>query len=289
MAVVDLTNQRYGKLVVIERAGSIVRSPKDGKRTAWLCKCDCGKTKIVTGHDLKNGHISSCGCLQGNRDSLMGQTFGRLTVVDYMGVQRSTISGHTDRYWKCRCSCGNETIKPTHELRSGKTSSCGCFRLELGKQRATTHGLSKTKLYHIFLSMKARCYRPTAEYYENYGGRGIKICEEWMQDYMVFHHWAMTHGYKEGLTIERINNDGNYEPDNCKWIPFVEQAKNTRRVHRVVYKGKQMVLSDLCKLTQIAPQTIKKYEAQFNYDYDLLVKYVLGKPEHNFGRAKKRR
>lgn len=278
--------QRFGKLVATEYLGTVT----DGsgwQRKQYLCKCDCGKEKKALLKELKSGHVKSCGCLQGDRGDMVGKIFGRLTVVEYKGIYRNDVTNHTYRVWKCKCSCGNDTYKTTQELRSGQVNSCGCYRREHTSEFAKTHGLSKTRLYKVYESMKARCYRPTVKYYYNYGGRGIKVCDEWLESFENFKAWADKSGYASNLTIERIDNNGNYCPENCTWITKQEQDRNKRTNHYVIYKGQRMLLMELSRLTHVAPQTIKKYEKSYNYDYDRIIQDVLNMPSHKYGLAKK--
>lgn len=270
--------QKFGKLTVVSRV--------DGTGNKYLCKCECSNTKIVPMKDLTRGHVKSCGCMQGDRGNMIGKVVGRLTVIEYAGIAKSK-NGHTARTWKCKCVCGNETIKTTQALRNGKSISCGCYRIEKTKAFATTHGLSKTRLYDTYLCMKARCYKPSTTYYENYGGRGIKVCDEWLNSFETFYKWAMENGYKDNLTIERKDNNGDYCPENCTWITQAEQNRNRRTSHFVTYNGQKMLLSDLVKLTGLAPQTITKYEQQYNYNYDLMVKEILESPHHELGKRGK--
>lgn len=271
--------QKFGKLTIISKV--------DGTGNKYLCRCECSNTKIVQMKDLTRGHIKSCGCMQGDRGNMVGKVCGMVTVLGFSGIVRSEKTGHTYRTWKCKCVCGNETIKTTSELRNGHSISCGCYRIEKTKEFATTHGLSKTRLYKTYTSMKARCYRPTTTYYENYGGRGIKVCDEWLESFENFKAWADKSGYADNLTIERIDNDGNYCPENCTWITKQEQDRNKRTNHPVIYKGQEMLLTDLVKLTGLAPQTIKKHEQQYNYNYDLMVKEILESPHHELGKRGK--
>ena len=130
--------------------------------------------------------------------------------------------------WQCICECGNQTTVLAGHLRMARIVSCGCYKRENAKRRATKHGHWGSKLHMIWLNMRQRCNNPKCKSYKGWGGRGIKICKEW-DDFSVFESWALSRDYLEGLSIERVNNDGNYCPENCKWIPRGDQNKNTRR------------------------------------------------------------
>lgn len=176
MRVSDLTNKKFGNLLVIERRGSDVKG-----QALWLCRCDCGVEKVVRGHDLKGG-VKSCGC--------------------------------------------------------SRIKNCGLYQ----------HGLSKTKLHSTWRAIKDRCYNENNKSYRFYGGRGIKVCEEWLNDFVPFYEWSNSHGYSENLTIDRIDPDGDYSPDNCRWIDRVAQANNTRRNIYITIDGETKTLAQWCPL-----------------------------------------
>jgi hypothetical protein len=156
--------------------------------------------------------------------NLKGQKFNRLLVVD---IHDKNKSG-TYRY-ACKCDCGKDTIVESSKLRNGWTKSCGCLQKETVSKRALKHSLCNHKLYYVLACMKDRCSNPNNARYKNYGNRGISVCEEWKNDFKCFYDWAMVNGYKEGLHIDRINNNGNYEPSNCRFISFKENMNNTTR------------------------------------------------------------
>jgi hypothetical protein len=159
---------------------------------------------------------------------LTGQRFGRLTVLSLVGTKNTGLKA---TIWKCRCDCGKETSVAAGSLRRGKTMSCGCLRLELNKRqgRGIKHGFARTRLYRIYAGMKQRCYNPKCRIYWRYGGSGIKMANEWLNSPEIFMKWALTHGYNDTLSIDRIDPSKGYTPDNCRWATIVEQNTHLRQ------------------------------------------------------------
>lgn len=169
---------------------------------------------------------------------LSNKKFGRLTVI-----RLDKKASYGEWKWLCECECGNKVSVSGRSLRRGATKSCGCLRNEAVSQANTKHGLSETKIYHIWEKMRARCRNDKDPAYANYGGRGICVCEEWDKDFLAFYKWSINNGYSEKLSIDRINNDGNYEPSNCRWATRKQQMNNTRTNHMLTHDGKTKTIS----------------------------------------------
>uniref|UniRef100_A0A6H2A0Y7 HNH endonuclease n=1 Tax=viral metagenome TaxID=1070528 RepID=A0A6H2A0Y7_9ZZZZ len=190
---------------------------------------------------------------------LIGKKFGRLTVIERL---ESDKLGRL--YWKCKCECGNFTSVLGLSLRYNHTKSCGCLKEEKSKTSNLKHGKTKTRLHGIWVNMRERCHNKNNYKYEDYGGRGIEICHEW-DDFMVFYEWSMSNGYQDNLTIDRIDNDGNYEPFNCRWTTMKVQNTNKRTNRNIEFNGKTQCITEWAKELNIPLSTrISKY----NMDID---------------------
>lgn len=169
-------------------------------------------------------------------DTLIGQKYGKLTVIK--------VADEGRKRYVCQCDCGNTIILVPSRIKRYK--SCGCYEkenLRIISKSALTHGKTNTRLYGTWCRMKDRCYNPNIEHYDCYGGRGITICEEWKNNFQAFYDWSMANGYRDDLSIDRINVNGNYEPSNCRWATKVEQMRNRRDTVFVFNNGEKIPIS----------------------------------------------
>lgn len=174
-------------------------------------------------------------------NDLTGEKFGRLKVLGLSPKKSGRKS-----YWVCECECGNEKLVRSDGLKAGNTQSCGCLKKEQDKLNLTTHHRhmeSKTRLYHEWQHIKYRCNNSNSGSYDRYGGRGIKICDEWNGSYESFRNWALNNGYSDDLTIDRIDVNGDYEPNNCQWITLPEQMNNRTTTIWVTHENKTQNLT----------------------------------------------
>lgn len=223
----NLSGKRFGRWTVLRYAHRNL----DNRKHLWLCECDCGTTKNVYGISLTRGTSESCGCLRSEitsvrsidlankrRESIIGRTFNRLTVLEL-----SHVDQYGQSHYNCQCECGNTTTVAGKSLR-GSTKSCGCLAIETW----STHGLSKHPLYTVWINIVRRCENEDYEAYQNYGGRGIKVCSEWRNSFETFYNWAIINGYRNGLSIDRIDNNSGYFPENCRFATYTVQNRNKR-------------------------------------------------------------
>ena len=190
-------------------------------------------------------------------NDLSGDRYDMLFVIRRIDNSKD---GHIQ--YLCQCDCGNYKIVKANNLRNGKTHSCGCLKKKIMADKQYKHGDTgghsgkSSRLYCIWSSMKDRCFRSNFRQWKDYGGRGIKVCDEWRNNYSVFKTWALSNGYHEGLTIDRINNDGNYEPCNCRWVTMKEQMNNKNNNHNISYNGKCQSLTKWAEELGIRRKTL---------------------------------
>lgn len=186
----------------------------------------------------------------GKIKDMVGKRFGKLTCIEYVDVK----NGHAR--WKVLCDCGTIKVVEGSEMRRGSTISCGCVkreRLKLGPEKVKTHGMSGSRTYSSWHQMLQRCKNPNNSRYHQYGGRGIKVCEQWER----FENFFADMGFvPQGMSIDRINNDGNYEPGNCRWATSFEQSNNMKNNVRLKFNGETKTVSEIAKITGIKKVTI---------------------------------
>lgn len=244
----DVTGQRYGALVAIRPSELRHRNSVN-----WLFKCDCGNEVIYPINSVRAGREKSCGCRINKkapkpRESTLkpGDQFGDLTVVKIVGK-------HTDGHFmsEVKCKCGEVFAIRDSLIRCGRITRCK----KCSSEALKTHGMTDTPLFHCWQSMRSRCYNPNNKEYKHYGARGISVCPEW-KDSRTFIEWALNNGYKEGLTIDRIDVNGNYEPSNCRWTTMLRQARNKRNTRYIHFEGRYLPIRDVAEITGIKAATI---------------------------------
>jgi len=235
----DLTNQRFDRLVVIQRSSH-------PRRAAWRCRCDCGRLTVVTGDQLTGGHTISCGCAKRERFGLLrwrpkperGDRFGRLMVIRFLADDPK------HPHVRCVCDCGTITEPTWGALTSGLTKSCGCLRREITGQLAKTHGLSHTDEYWIWIGIIARCYDRNNKSYPQYGGTGVRVADRWREDFLAF---LADRGPRPSPqhSIDRWPDPhGDYTPENTRWATAKEQRINQTRTQLITFRGETRTLKD---------------------------------------------
>lgn len=227
----DLTGVRFGHLTVIGLDHS------DGRKTYWKCRCDCGNMRVVIRSLLTRGTVTYC---RGHYENMVGRKFNHLTVIRDMYVP-GQMDGR--QRWECICDCGNITYANANQLIKGTKKTCGClYKTEADKIKRTT----RKRLGLIYHGIVQRCYNPKSDAYHNYGGRGITICKEWYDPKWKsirgvsspgckkFIEWALKSGYNPMLTLDRVNTNKPYSPDNCRWADNKMQSNNRRNTRVII-------------------------------------------------------
>ena len=190
------------------------------------------------------------------------QRYGKLVAISLDKI--IVVSGKRRTYWNCLCDCGNKVSVLRDTLISGKANSCGCIRQKRFSIGSKRHGLSESRLYKIYHGMMKRCYTPSTKCYKNYGGRGITVCNDWLENngFMKFYNWSMMNGYNEKLTLDRSDNDKPYSPDNCRWSSVKQQNRNRRSNHNLTFKGET---KPLCEWSDMLGIKYKVLQSRVNY------------------------
>lgn len=212
------------------------------------------------------------------RKNLIGQSFGRLTVIAE-GKTRESDNKRKRYYWLCQCSCGSQPKEINqNSLLSGEIISCGCYHSEHNHEYGFKHGMSHTRIYTIWSGMIQRCCNPNAKNYPRYGGRGVTVCGEW-KEFKKFYEWSKISGYSDNLTIERLDNNGNYCPENCTWITKQKQMRNTRRNHYIKYNDEELTLTEWARKFDMNVETLR-YQVNHN-NFKSFVSYYNKNEETN--------
>ena len=269
MAVEVVPGVCFGKLKVIREGPRVPNGAKTAR--GIVVQCECGSDEFVANiNNLRSGRTTSCGCVKrqaaartaagqkgkskeeitanGRQSNLEGQVFGRLTVVEDLG----NVEGY--RAYRCTCSCGSETDVAAHRLLHEKgPRSCGCLQ----REAVTKHGMEGTRVYKIWQGMKSRCYDRNHVSFKHYGGRGIAICERWLNDFAIFYA-DVDEPPSDRHTLDRRDANGNYEPGNCRWATYIKQANNTRANLVLTFEDEIRTAAEWSRITGLNAATIRQ-------------------------------
>lgn len=236
--LIDRTGQKINRLTFIKYVGN----------RKWLVRCDCGTEKILSTANIVSGDTKSCGCLNTEklkeprrREDLTGKKFNYLTAIKFVEYDEKS---HNCK-WLFKCDCGNEKILGVGGVKSGNTKSCGCYNSQKASERATIHGKNHTKEHRTWCNMRRRCR--DAENYPDYAGRGITVCDRWAESFQNFLD-DMGLAPTPKHTIDRINNNGNYEPSNCRWATRKQQNRNYSRNINIIINKETHCLKQWCEI-----------------------------------------
>lgn len=228
---------------------TLLSLPERGMGSKALFRCVCGKEKLIRLSHVTTGATVSCGCVKRKVFVSKGQKSGRLTVLNPEAGSKGSA-----RVALCECECGTRKLVDVWQIANQVTRSCGCLVVDVASKLSLRHGEEGTRLYKVWHGMKARCQTPSAGNWSRYGGRGISVCQEWSESYEAFRDWAISAGYADDLQIDRIDNDANYEPDNCRWVSALVNANNRSNHHWLEAFGERKTLAEwardsICKIS----------------------------------------
>lgn len=241
---IEMIGKKFNKWTVISESES-----KNGKR--YNCVCECGNTGVVRGTSLRNNTSKSCGCIKADKGpklSLVGEKFGML-YVDSIAYNKNGVY-----YYNTICACGNEKIIRGTGLTYSGTKSCGCLQKSKASVANTKHGMYKSREYNIYNHIKNRCYNQSSNGYNNYGGRGIKMCDRWLESFENF--YEDMGDVPPNYSIERLNVNGNYEQSNCIWADNSTQARNKRNSLIITIDDNSMCFEDWKKYFNCGTTTL---------------------------------
>lgn len=237
---------------------SVVSEVPNCKLRKFVCRCECGKIATFDLGNLRSGHTTSCGCTKHKPSSnrlpiTIGERYGRLVVIGEAEPHRSQ-SGQIRRKMQCRCDCGTSCDIWLQHLHTGHTTSCGCLVVETRGDYRRTHGQSESGTYSSWTDMKSRCHNESHTAWEWYGGRGISVCDRWI----LFEAFLEDMGERpDGLTLDRIDTNGNYEPGNCRWVTMKEQGRNKRTNRLLTIGNETRCIAEWSEITGIPRTTIR--------------------------------
>lgn len=231
----------------------------------YNCVCDCGTRKPILINNLKRGLTNSCGCDRDNKThdrcfiDLTGKKYNKLTCIRWERKNNCI-------YWLCKCDCGKETWVKPNNIKSGAVKSCGCSKDHVN----IVHGMSHTRLHGIWSKMLNRCYCENCSEYKWYGERGISVCKEWKgtEGFINFMNWSILNGYKDDLSIDRIDNSKGYSPENCRWADKITQANNTRSNVYLSYNGETHTIAEWSRILGIKYPTLSQRITKLHWSID---------------------
>lgn len=251
------TGDVFGDLTTIEYMGRYKGNPR------WKCRCSCGNEILIYESSLKQSNNPNCGSPIHNK--FLGKKYGKLTIYD------TYINDGRKRKYLCICDCGNEVFSTISNLTSGNTKSCGCLAKETTAARNRTHGHSNERIYNIWSKMLSRCEKEYETSYHRYGGKGVSVCEEW-KDFITFYDWSIKNGYSDDLTIDRVDNSGNYCPENCRWTSYKEQARNQSSNILVEYNGETKTLAEWAEIYSLPYKLVHLRYRRYNWNIEKTLK-----------------
>lgn len=210
------------------------------------------------------------------------EVYGYLTVIENLGL-KSVPNGDRITHVLATCICGKIKEYRLADIKKGSTVSCGCYLRKIVSERSITHGLNKHALYQTYHRMKSRCYNPKTEMYKNYGGRGISVCIEWLSDFVAFYNWSLKNGWNKKLSLDRVNNDGNYSPDNCRWATTKQQNNNKRNNSIFSLNGVSHSIAEWSEIVNIDVYTLSKRLTKYKWPPEI----ALTKPKRILNKRKK--
>ena len=249
---VDLTGKKYEMLTV----ESFCKIEKE--KSYWICKCDCGNKKILSVSDLKK--IKSCGCARKmHYNDLSNYENEDIVVLSFSERRKGKI------YWNCKCKhCDNIIQRESTNIKKG-LATCKCVhKKRIGKSNRKPN--RNTEIYSKWIGMKTRCYNQNEERFDCYGGRGITICDEWLNNFDAFYDWSIKNGWQKGYSIERKDVNGDYCPENCCWIPLIKQAENKRNTIYVELNGETKRLVEWCEILGLNYKTVYSRIKQYGIE-----------------------